>query len=68
VSREIVRGLSRVAVLGALVIVCLLFRASETDSGNRTFLLVLAALLGAVACWSVVETCLSARRVRRFGR
>ncbi|WP_028642753.1 hypothetical protein [Nocardioides sp. URHA0020] len=49
---------ARVLFFGGLVVLCLFMRSTETEGGNRTFLLVLAALAGALGLYMIVQSAL----------
>jgi len=63
-GRAVTRGVLRFAVLLTLGVIALSFTAGE-PLGNRVFLWVLAGLAFLVAAWSLIETCLELKRVRR---
>jgi len=48
----------RVAFFGGIAVLCLVMRSSETQTGNRNFLLVLAVIAGAVGLVMVVQSVL----------
>jgi hypothetical protein len=48
----------RVVFFGGSVVLLLFWRSSETESGNRTFLVVFAALMGAFGLFMVFQSVL----------
>ena len=53
---EVLWCLARLALFTAMTSVAFIFRSSESDPGNRTFLLCLGLLLSGVGLWGIVET------------
>ena len=68
-ASEWIRLALRVGFFGGASVVCLVWRADETQTGNRNFLLVMALLsaaLGVMMGWQSVLDILWLRDRRRF--
>jgi len=60
----VTRGVVRSALLLGLAVVAVSWSRDESSAGNRSFLLLLAVLLGLVALWGMIETVRELKRIR----
>jgi hypothetical protein len=58
VAASVTGLVARVVFFGGLVVLCLFMRSSETEGGNRNFLLGLAAVMGTLGLFMVVQSVL----------